>query len=235
MSKSAKESIKEKLAGIYKANKFSPLFTRAAEIEFDKGNLNNAIDILKNGLKIFPEYSTAYILLGKTYLEMKNFENAEECFRKGCSPLNLKESFNFYITEIEKSKRHELLKPGSEQPAYKPTEKPLPETEEFSVISDFNNNDLADEDELDELVKKIDNAKINLSEDDNEPIVIQPEEHKKETVIVSETLAKIYISQGKFKEALEIYKKLLLKEPDKKEYLQHRIKEIESQISGMNW
>lgn len=235
MNKSSKESIKEKLAGIYKANKFSFLFTRAAELEFEKGNLTGAVEILKNGLKIFPEYSTAYVLLGKVYLEMKNFERAEECFRKGCGSPNLKESLNYYITEIEKSKRHELLKSGEAQPAGKPAEKTSLESEEFTVINDFSSNDISDEDELDELVKKIDNAKINFSDVENEPIIIQPDEQKKETAIISETLAKIYISQGKFKEALEIYKKLLVKEPEKKDYLEQRIKEIESQISGMDW
>ena len=46
--------------------------------------------------------------------------------------------------------------------------------------------------------------------------------------LVSETLAKIYISQGEFKEAINIYEKLTERKPENKEKYLHSIEELKS-------
>ena len=50
--------------------------------------------------------------------------------------------------------------------------------------------------------------------------------------IVSETLAKIYITQGEFKEAIYVYKKLKLKTPEKESYFDSKIAELKAKISA---
>jgi tetratricopeptide (TPR) repeat protein len=48
--------------------------------------------------------------------------------------------------------------------------------------------------------------------------------------LVSETLAKIYISQGEFKEAISIYEKLIERKPELKEKYLHSIEELKSRL-----
>jgi tetratricopeptide (TPR) repeat protein len=48
--------------------------------------------------------------------------------------------------------------------------------------------------------------------------------------LVSETLAKIYISQGEFKEAISIYEKLIERKPEHKEKYLHSIEELKSRL-----
>lgn len=51
-----------------------------------------------------------------------------------------------------------------------------------------------------------------------------------EKLIVSETLAKIYISQGEIKEAIQIYEKLIEEKPENKEKYLFSIAELKSRI-----
>ena len=51
-----------------------------------------------------------------------------------------------------------------------------------------------------------------------------------ETLLVSETLAKIYISQGELKEAIKIYEKLIERKPENKEKYLHSIEELKSRL-----
>jgi tetratricopeptide (TPR) repeat protein len=48
---------------------------------------------------------------------------------------------------------------------------------------------------------------------------------------VSETLAKIYVKQEKYTEAIELYKKLILLEPDKKASFNQAISEIQLKLN----
>ena len=50
--------------------------------------------------------------------------------------------------------------------------------------------------------------------------------------IVSETLAKIYTTQGEFKEAISVYKKLKIKNPDKENYFDSKIAELKAKLSA---
>ena len=49
-----------------------------------------------------------------------------------------------------------------------------------------------------------------------------------DTMIVSETLAKIYEAQSEFLEAIKVYEKLILKHPDKKEEYTNRIIDLKN-------
>jgi tetratricopeptide (TPR) repeat protein len=49
-------------------------------------------------------------------------------------------------------------------------------------------------------------------------------------MIVSETLAKIYVAQNEYDEAIKVYEKLIKKEPSRYEHFTEKIKEIRSRL-----
>ena len=85
--------------------------------------------------------------------------------------------------------------------------------------------------------------KIGFTEDSSKPVELKiPYETTEvdftqtnktksyEHSLVSETLAKIYISQGEFKEAISIYEKLTERKPENKEKYLHSIEELKSRL-----
>jgi len=49
-------------------------------------------------------------------------------------------------------------------------------------------------------------------------------------MIVSETLAKIYLAQGEIQEAIMVYEKLRKKEPARENYFSQKISELKSKL-----
>ncbi|MGE5353353.1 MAG: tetratricopeptide repeat protein [Acidobacteriota bacterium] len=234
-----KDLFEEKLALIYEYNRKSPLFVRAAGIEIEKNNLHKAVSILQDGLAEYPNYPTAYILLGKAQMMLGNFDEAEEAFKKGSGLIHSKETLYYYTGELEKrrrknsnmeSRRVSFLDADPEN-----TTKGKPEKSEIPQEDPINPPTI--EERLDDLAKEISSAKISLNINPEEKM---PEAKGKtpepaESAIASETLAKIYLSQGKFSEALAIYKILLKKSPEKKDAYQAKIEEIEQQLGQSGW
>jgi tetratricopeptide (TPR) repeat protein len=234
-----KDLFEEKLALIYEYNRKSPLFVRAAGIEIEKNNLHKAVSILQDGLAEYPNYSTAYILLGKAQMMLGNYDEAEEAFKKGSSLIHSKETLYYYNGELEKrrrkssnleSRRVSFLDADAENP-------PEGGTEKSEAPQEDTINPPTIEERLDDLAKEISSAKISLNINPEETV---PEAKKQnpepaESAIASETLAKIYLSQGKFTEALAIYKILIRKSPEKKDAYQAKIEEIEQQLGQSGW
>lgn len=51
-------------------------------------------------------------------------------------------------------------------------------------------------------------------------------------MLVSETLAKIYLAQNEYNEAIKVYEKLLKKDYDKYDYYTGKIREIRTKIDS---
>lgn len=260
MTRTSQEQLKNKFALVYEFNKQSPLFVRAAETEIDASRFHSAIEILTEGLKKFPEYATAYIMLGKAYTRLGEYEKAEDAYVKGCDLLHSKKTLTYYINELEKIKRVDLLYLASKRIPFIPEnfervisdedeehqdavevtdEEILMDTDSFKEeekieIPDAEEPEITPQAEplesrLEHLADELSAAKIivdeNKTEPDNTPQPPKPEEE-----IITETLAKILLSQGKFHEALDVYRKLCIKIPEKAPYFKAKIVEIESQI-----
>jgi len=76
--------------------------------------------------------------------------------------------------------------------------------------------------------KNVDAISVITEEDSSSKYVAN--EIPESSLIVSETLAKIYLAQGEIKEAIIIYEKLSKKEPSRLEYFSQRISELKSKL-----
>jgi tetratricopeptide (TPR) repeat protein len=237
-----KDLFEEKLALIYEYNRKSPLFVRAAGIEIEKNNLHKAVSILRDGLAEFPNYPTAFILLGRAQMLLGNYDEAEEAFKKGAGLIHSKETLYYYIGELEKRRRKNSNLTESRRVSFLDEE---PESgKEVKTAGSESSDSIKDgsgsiEERLGDLAKEISSAKISIKQNPEETVPEKKVEEKSssqpENAIASETMAKIYLSQGKFTEALAIYKILLAKSPDKKELYQSKIEEIEQQLGQSGW
>ncbi|HEX3073641.1 MAG TPA: hypothetical protein VHP30_08510 [Ignavibacteriales bacterium] len=243
MQKTAAELYKEKSLLICEFNNNSPLFARAADAEIEKNNLEGACRMLADGIKKFPHYSAAYYVLGKALILLDDAETAEKAFRKASELSPFKSAYNYYINLIE------ISGAKSSKPAYnisafiqdtivplldieifkeefesKPAVKPGPESSGAKPI----------EDRLDELAEQLQNAKIPAPEPEFEEDA-EEDDFERESEVASETLAKIFLAQANYKEAIKIYGKLKTQQPGKAAYFQSKIDEIKSQIDEGDW
>jgi hypothetical protein len=97
-----------------------------------------------------------------------------------------------------------------------------PDTEEK-----FDFKSLPQDEKIEDLVKEISPEKTPNKDDSPHS---KQEKSFGKNIIVSETLAKIYISQGEYKEAIDIYNLLKEKHPNKVEYYSSKIEELKSKL-----
>lgn len=243
MNKSSAEAFNNKVSLIYEFNKTSPLFIRKAEGEMENNHVERAIEILNAGLKLYPDYAAAHLLLGRAWLLKGHFDEALKFIKSGCSNLHSPRTYEYYLKEIEASKKERSLFDSSKRTSFfdalEPTEKQgklVPE-EFISVTSEKTKKELPNnrppinvDDNLDEIAKKISSVRMKETSDDFKYDTTVREGLGESSMIVSETLAKIYITQGQLTEALGIYRKLIQKNPSKREYYLKKISEIQSKI-----
>jgi tetratricopeptide (TPR) repeat protein len=226
----AEDLYKNKIRLIYEYNRKSPVFPRIANWGLENNNFETAIEILEGGLRENPDFPTPYFILGKVYSKMGDYSKALKCYRKGSELIHSKDTYQFYLRELESLKN---LKTPIEFRSMQ-----ISEESKEKKIQDEKSTDL--EDNLDELAEKISQAKIPvikpaLSADREEKSSNQyePDESAlggERSMIVSETLAKIYIAQGEIKEAITVYEKLKKKEPAKEDYFSQKIAELKSKL-----
>jgi len=154
LAKSLFEIFNDKVSLIYEYDKSTPLFVRKANTEVLKNNLDDAIDVLMNGIEIYPEYPTAYFILGKAYTLKNQFKDAEEAYRKGSDLIYSKSTFDFYMKEIENSKSERLVFNPDRSGAFLKTENKVIQKEEPIV----------DVDESFDIDKSVINYKIKENE-----------------------------------------------------------------------
>ncbi len=238
MSKSTTEIFNDKVNLIYEYDKRSPLFVRTANTEIEKNNIQKAIEILSSGIKGYPDYAAAYILRGKAYTLLGNYGKALQNIKTGCDLIHSSQTYDFYLGEIENIKKQRSLFEPGRRSSFMPShseedekkDEPLfiePEDEEESKLHDF-------EERLDLLAKEISQAKMpaaEMSDTETEPeLADYKTTPSSENLIVSETLAKIYIAQGEYIEAVNVYEKLKIKNPANQDYYNEKIQELQKQI-----
>lgn len=210
-----------------------------ANAELDNNNVDNAVKILQSGLRIFPDYPVAYLLLGKTYALMGGYEKAVECFRRGSDILGTKQTFTHYLTEIDAiRKRRSLFKSTTGAALPRTIKAPVNPAEETGLFQQEKKTKSVQEltssidEKLEHLAKEISKAKISVP---NQPPAKEKdflEQLTNDSMLISETLAKIYLAQNEYNEAIKVYEKLIKKDSLKSEYYSGKIIEIRAKINS---
>jgi tetratricopeptide (TPR) repeat protein len=225
-----------KFALIYEFNNDSPLFTRVAADLLENNEFDKALEILEKSMNLYPNYPTPYFIYAKALAYAGNPEKAREMIATGSDLIQSEKTKEFYLNEIEEISSS--LFNGSNRAAFlEPEAIENIELEEQDAFAEEEPKEF--EDRLEEVAEQLENAKIEIptepsdvddidvdlhddsSEEEDENFNIAGEE------FISETLAGIYFAQKNYKAAQNIYVKLIELEPEKKEYYQSKIQEID--------
>ncbi|MFZ2324369.1 MAG: tetratricopeptide repeat protein [Ignavibacteriaceae bacterium] len=221
------EAFNQKVSLIYEFNNKSPLFARFAEIEIEKNNLDNAINILNEGIKTYSEYSVAYFLLGKIYTLKGDYTQAVTFLKKGSELIHSPKSFEHYLDEIDRLKKQRSFFNISRWTEFA-NEKFSDNKNSASSQNVNTSSDETIEETLTKLTKEIEGATQSIKEARNKIEESRSKENLNKNLIVSETLAKIYTSQNELQAAISVYKKLIKRNPEKEIYFNSKIEELKS-------
>lgn len=225
------EAFNQKISLIYEYNNKSPLFARLAGIEIEKNNLDSAIDILIEGLKNYPEFSVAYFLLGKIHTLKGNYSQALSFIKKASELIHSPRSFDYYFNEIDEIKKQRSffnISRWAEFGNYNNSVNPdTAQSKNYQPV-----RDATTEETLAKLTKELEGASQSLKEAKEKIEENRLKENLSKDLIASETLAKIYTNQNEIQAAISVYKKLIMKNPDKEKYFNSKIEELKSLLKN---
>ncbi len=231
MSSNSFDAFNQKVSLIYEYNNKSPLFARVAENEIEKNNIDSAIKILTEGLNNYPDFSVAYFLLSKAHTIKGNYGQALKFVKMGSELIHSSKTFDYYLREIDAIKKQRQL--------FNVSRWADTANEKFSNInpspvnkSENEKSTESIEQTLNKLTSEIEGATQAVRDAKRKLEETKPKNFSNNDFIVSETLAKIYITQGEFKEAISVYKKLKLKNPEKVIYFDSKIAELKAKLSA---
>lgn len=234
MNTSSIKDLTDKVSLIYEFDKNSPLFARAASKEIDAGNYDNAVNILKRGLKVFPGHPVAFILLGRAFSLLGDYDQAIKYYKEGSEFINSPDTLEYYNNELVNLKKQKSLYAATRRRVFLNKGLEFRQNQErdgaVKEINGIEEETRAIEDRLEQLAEKISTAKIRRKlgiEGETSDTLYELSEKNK---IISETLAGIYLSQGEFHEAIKVYEKLIKSKPEKEDYFTEKIKEIHSRF-----
>jgi len=208
------------------------LFTRLAENEINNGNVEKAIDILKNGIQIFANYPSSYLLYGEALLTIGKVHEAKSAFKTGTNLLGFQDTSDYYLNLIPDTNENILLE-NTEVP---PVNEDI-SLENVDAPAESENKPAENENELVELADQLSNAKMDIPQAQEAPTEIKKKTENDSSFspgrsLVSETLARIYFSQENYSEAKEIYETLIEIQPEREDYYLKKLEEIEMKIGA---
>ena len=153
-----------------------------------------------------------------------NFELADTNFKIAADLISSKKTYEYYSNEFKNINRLTLNRENFSK--NKNTASELSYNIGSENRKEQSEEEKAVEDRLEQLAEVLSSARIQrVQESDTQKTDIFyriPERSK----IISETLAKIYLSQGERSEAIKVYERLIKKNPLKESYYLQKIKEI---------
>jgi tetratricopeptide (TPR) repeat protein len=239
LTKSPVEIFNEKVSLIFEYDKSSPLFVRQANTEINNNNFERAIEILTEGIKIYPDYPTAYVIYFKALSLSGEYGKALMQIKTAGDLLHSKKTYDYYLKEIDNVKGRSSIFTTSKGSTFIPTSdnfekdnQPNLFLQEPGLEIEKNIEETNIDERLEELAGEISSARLSEIEDVDlsyDPIGYDSDSGSK---IVSETLAKIYAAQGEYKEAIRVFEKLIDKNPSRKEEYLQKIKELNSRLDS---
>lgn len=236
----------QKLEDKVRVNPLTPEFVKLANYYLVNGNTNEAIELLQAGLKFYPDYITARLIMGKAYLANRYFVDAKKIFEQ-----LIAENPDLTIAHKYLDISNDMMK---NEVTRRYEDDIIPKLEfKATVFNDYDYNfNLFPSYEIDELIKdKVDVKAVEESNDyaDFTKIFESPHFFKKdlakskyekkrlknkfEVKIITETLADIFAKQGNYFDAMEAYTYLLKIKPERTEVLEAKISEVEVQINKL--
>lgn len=195
---------------LYNINSQTPLFVTIAYKKIDDDKLDEALEVLEKGLKDYPNHPTALLLKSKILVKKGNYPQALKLIKNASGLIGHSKTFDFYITELEMLNKSSIkIEPDTQN--------------DLRVNYSSQTKDLSEKPltptPIDETVKigNMASTTSNILDD---------------SLIISDTLAKIYFNQKEYKEAIRIYSKLKIKHPEKSEFYDSKIAEIQSLIDN---
>lgn len=195
---------------LYQINSSSPLFITLAYKKILDEKIDEAQSIIDNGLAHFPEHPTALLLKSKILVKKGNFTQALKLIKRASSIIGNSKTFDYYLSELE------LLNKQTSS---------IEKVEDIKPLSHLS----------DEIRPLLDTEKDIKVKDDNIGKTEVPKSEYKaidDTLIISDTLAKIYFNQKEYKEAIRIYEKLKIKHPEKSQFYDSKISEIKALLEN---
>jgi len=232
LEKSSSQIFSDKVKLIYEHNKKSPLFVRAAYFEIKNDNIDEAVFILRQGLKSYPENPVAILLLARANALMGKKELAAKLIKKGSNLIHSKETYNFYIEELDTLEKETSVPDFPGEKIFFNEDTNNREDINFIVPAEKENEENklketeAIENRLEQLARTIASAK--LPPPGNEKNIESPslDQLSENNLVISETLAKIYVSQGLHNEAIKVFNNLIKMKPAMTDYYSEKIEEI---------
>jgi hypothetical protein len=130
----------------------------------------------------------------------------------------------------KKKKEHDIFELIESEKVEKiNTEEKIKSKEYFDINSYQDHDNQGNDDLISRFVKE--NPRIKPKEINEENEDISKESVEENIDLLSETLVKVYIKQGLFEKAIQSYKKLSLKYPEKNTYFASQIKILEDKIN----
>ncbi|MGB5529391.1 MAG: tetratricopeptide repeat protein [Ignavibacteriaceae bacterium] len=220
------ENLNAKAKLLFERNTNSPLFLNIANTCLKKNEVQNAILILEEGLKVFPEHPLAFILLGRANHMLGNVDAADSFIKQASELLDSGRTYTHYKKELKLPDK--LVSPFDSSRG------------NIFINSFVNDDNLKNEpkivassqsidEKLAQLADEVMKAKIERNENFSIPETNQETILPDKSKLASETLANIYLTQGEKNEAIKIYEVLINRNPEKKEYYLGKISEINSQ------
>ena len=205
------------------ANPRSPSFAHLAGLYLKDGNTEKAQQICIEGLRLFPHYATAHLLLAQCYEAAgRNIEAMLE-YRRVLKDMPDNRTVQTLLERSEQ-KEQEAFRNFSERHAVK-----LREGNESIPFERYATEEAEQKESTAEfLLKRLQNVRkpvpspaAGATSPQEEPPPVSPSK------IVTATLAEIYAAQGEYGEAIEAYKKLVSQRPIEADRYAKRIAQLE--------
>ena len=209
------------------ANPRSPVFARLASYYLTEGKVDRAVELCVEGLKQFPQYPAAHLVLGKAYETQGRHVEAMLEYRKVQRAVPDNPAVSELLRRVELHEQDAFRVFAEEREPKLKQRRNTVSFERYAAEEPDPGSDAADF--LLERLRAAEvpshEAPLRKEQPSSEPRV-DPATGPK---IVTATLAEIYASQGEYQAAITAYRKLREQHPEDAGRYERRIAQLEEQ------